>query len=153
MSQYYDIREAYGKIFPKKQGEYCQYPLSERGMPQGAKPRGASRATERTKGILSLFPRGFEVILQPSPRGCRYIGILSSFLTSATSRNQRAHGTGRVHNRFNLIKIVIISLSFDVHTVRFIRDSVKFGLDVSLKFCPILTRLSLKVSLSKRGLN
>ena len=39
MSQYYDVREAKGKMFPKKQGEYCQYPrqkegfLSERGVP------------------------------------------------------------------------------------------------------------------------
>ena len=51
------------------------------------------------------------------------------------------------------ITTVPIILFDSIYTVRFIRDSVKFGLDVSLKFCKILSRLSLKVSLSKCGLN
>ena len=37
--------------------------VRERGMPQGVEPRGASRAIDQTKGILSIFLRGFEVIL------------------------------------------------------------------------------------------
>ena len=35
LCQYYDIQEAYGKIFLKKEGEYCQYPLTDRANEGG----------------------------------------------------------------------------------------------------------------------